>query len=175
MNYFANCFTIHEAKKRWRDLSLIHHPDKGGDVKVMSEINRQYDAFIPSSQPHSNPYSYNKNAYMDEKNNLFNNPHFFTRAKNEGFQSATGVPWDHPIYVELRELRKKFNYSMEEDLRILKQSNDNLSENLKSERNTISRLQAQLTKYRNMIKELKGITKEPKPKKERLRKKSSKA
>src|SRR5580704_8912229 len=112
MNYFANCYTIHEAKKRWLDLSQIHHPDKGGDLKVMVEINRQYDAFIPSRPPHSNPYSYSKNPYMHESNNPFSNPSFCARAKREGFQSASGVPWDHPLYVELRELRSKFNYAM---------------------------------------------------------------
>lgn len=44
MDYFSNIGTKEERKKLYYSLSKIHHPDKGGDLKIMQEINRQYSA-----------------------------------------------------------------------------------------------------------------------------------
>lgn len=41
--YFSSCKTKEEAKKLYRQLSLKHHPDKGGDSATMSAINIAYD------------------------------------------------------------------------------------------------------------------------------------
>lgn len=46
MNYFENISTIEELRKRYRELLKQHHPDNGGDVSVMQEINSQYDALF---------------------------------------------------------------------------------------------------------------------------------
>lgn len=42
INYFANLRTPEEIKKRYFDLAKQHHPDHGGDVQTMQEINRQF-------------------------------------------------------------------------------------------------------------------------------------
>lgn len=42
MNFFENCDTLSSLKTRFRELSKIHHPDKGGNEKIMQEINAQY-------------------------------------------------------------------------------------------------------------------------------------
>lgn len=44
MNYFDNCNTPSERKKRYRELAKKHHPDVGGNAKTMQEINKQYDS-----------------------------------------------------------------------------------------------------------------------------------
>ena len=44
MKYFDNCRTLDELKTEYRRLARIHHPDIGGDVATMQEINRQYEA-----------------------------------------------------------------------------------------------------------------------------------
>lgn len=165
MNYFANCYTIHEAKKRFRELSHVHHPDKGGDSKTMAELIRQYDNFVPRSQPHDNafgssPFNFNRSKPK------------FTYQTPPNYTSY-GVAWDNPLYIELRELRAKFNYSMEEDLRLLRQTNDRLSKNLIAEYAAISILKGQITKYRKIIKDLKGVSKEEEPKPKRVRKSKS--
>lgn len=49
--YFKNCKSLDEAKKLYRRLSLENHPDRGGDLKKMQEINRQYQAFLSSFRP----------------------------------------------------------------------------------------------------------------------------
>jgi hypothetical protein len=180
MNYFAGCYTIHDAKKKFRELSHIHHPDKGGDSKVMAELIRQYDAFIPSAPPHSNPYrakgnaySSSSNAYMHESNNPFSNQSFFDRAKREGFQSASGVPWDHPLYVELRELRSKFNYAMDEENKFLKKENESYQRKRVIWVEETEMLREKIKKYQKIIKDLKAIGKEAKPTPRRVRKKKS--
>lgn len=43
LKHFKGCKTIDEAKLLFRELSKKHHPDKpGGDVKIMQEINEEY-------------------------------------------------------------------------------------------------------------------------------------
>lgn len=44
-NYFQDCQTIEQIKKRYRELAQKHHPDHGGSPKTMKEINLQYEAF----------------------------------------------------------------------------------------------------------------------------------
>ncbi len=43
---FNNCKSIEEAKKVYRELSKNNHPDKGGSVEMMQQINIEYDRFI---------------------------------------------------------------------------------------------------------------------------------
>lgn len=40
MRYFTNCKNLDELKKEYRRLSMIHHPDRGGDPEIMKAINR---------------------------------------------------------------------------------------------------------------------------------------
>jgi curved DNA-binding protein CbpA len=41
-NYFKNCQSLDEARSLYRKLALENHPDHGGDLRVMQEINRQW-------------------------------------------------------------------------------------------------------------------------------------
>lgn len=43
MKHFKNIQTIEEAKKLYRELAKLNHPDKGGDLAIMQEINNEYD------------------------------------------------------------------------------------------------------------------------------------
>lgn len=43
MAYFNNITTLEQLRKQYRDLLKIHHPDNGGDVATMQEINAEYD------------------------------------------------------------------------------------------------------------------------------------
>ena len=40
---FANCRTIEEVKKRFRRLSMLNHPDRGGSAAAMKVILAQYE------------------------------------------------------------------------------------------------------------------------------------
>ena len=41
--YFKNVETLEELRKQYKELLKIHHPDNGGDVADMQEINSEYD------------------------------------------------------------------------------------------------------------------------------------
>ena len=43
MNYFTNVNTLDELKAQYRRLAMKHHPDHGGSVEVMQEINNEHD------------------------------------------------------------------------------------------------------------------------------------
>src|SRR5208282_6606389 len=66
MNYFTGCKTIEEARKRYRDLCKVNHPDKGGSNAVMSEINRQYANYQLVEQN-----SYQHQGFNDEQLDRF--------------------------------------------------------------------------------------------------------
>lgn len=41
--YFKNVTTLEELRKQYKELLKAHHPDNGGDVAIMQEINVEYD------------------------------------------------------------------------------------------------------------------------------------
>lgn len=43
LRYFEGITTLEDAKKRYRELAKLHHPDKGGDTEIMKLVNAQYD------------------------------------------------------------------------------------------------------------------------------------
>ena len=46
MKWFANVTTIEELRKKYRELLKQYHPDNGGSVELMQEINAEYDYFF---------------------------------------------------------------------------------------------------------------------------------
>lgn len=40
--YFSDCKTSQEVKSEYRRLAMKYHPDRGGDAKIMTAINRAY-------------------------------------------------------------------------------------------------------------------------------------
>ena len=43
MKYFQNCQSLEELKAAYKKLVKIHHPDCGGDVEIMKQINNEYE------------------------------------------------------------------------------------------------------------------------------------
>ncbi len=43
---FIACTTLEDLKKLYRDLAMKHHPDRGGNLELMKEINALYDEFF---------------------------------------------------------------------------------------------------------------------------------
>ncbi len=44
--YFKNITTLEELRKQYKELLKAHHPDNGGDVATMQEINAEYDSLF---------------------------------------------------------------------------------------------------------------------------------
>lgn len=43
MAHFTNINSLNDLKRQYRSLAFANHPDKGGSVEVMQEINNEYD------------------------------------------------------------------------------------------------------------------------------------
>jgi len=43
IKYFYNCRTLDEVKRKYKELAMIHHPDRGGCTATMQEINNEYE------------------------------------------------------------------------------------------------------------------------------------
>lgn len=53
--YFTRIETLEELKGEYKKLVLKNHPDKGGDVEIMKEINAEYDKlFAKVKDTHKN-------------------------------------------------------------------------------------------------------------------------
>ena len=46
INYFKGCTNLDQIRKRYKELALINHPDKGGNTSTMQEINSEYQYII---------------------------------------------------------------------------------------------------------------------------------
>lgn len=51
MNWFYECRTFEQGKAKYRKLAQEHHPDRGGDLRTMQEINSQWARFKKSNRP----------------------------------------------------------------------------------------------------------------------------
>lgn len=76
-NYFTNCNTLEELKQAYRRLAMANHPDKGGSVEVMQEINKEYEeAFAKVKNIHTNStgeeYTKETNEAPEEFINIIN-------------------------------------------------------------------------------------------------------
>ena len=67
---------IEDIKKAYRELVKIHHPDKGGDAKIILEINAAWEILKKKHNnlnlnKFNNSKAYKKNKYKKETNNYF--------------------------------------------------------------------------------------------------------
>ena len=46
MKHFKNIKSYDDLKNQYRNLLKINHPDNGGDLEAMKEINVEYDALF---------------------------------------------------------------------------------------------------------------------------------
>lgn len=66
--YFTECKTKADLKAKFKELLKIHHPDNGGDVKVMQQINEEYARLIkvlPDDLKQTNKGKENKKKQAD--------------------------------------------------------------------------------------------------------------
>lgn len=67
--YFENVRTLEELRKQYKELLKLHHPDNGGNLSEMQEINAEYDRlFHILKNAHEN-----NSANYGNKNTDYNN------------------------------------------------------------------------------------------------------
>lgn len=153
MKYFSDCRTIHEAKARFRELAKTHHPDIGGDSKVMQEIINEYDRFVPSSKPHTNRFTRFKPDFKEQTDNWNKNFSGNQYEHDREKFNFSSIPLNHPLYVELRELRAKFNYTIDEENRELKLKLEETITSLRQVSKEHELLKENFKKYKKKMKE----------------------
>lgn len=69
--YFNNINTLEELRKQYKELLKLHHPDNGGNVSEMQEINAEYDQlFKVLKNQHENNCSSNRASTSTDYNNM---------------------------------------------------------------------------------------------------------
>ena len=59
--YFNDCTTLEDVKRRYKQLALLHHPDRGGSTATMQEINSEYSNIV------KNPFfSFSKQSKVNQ-------------------------------------------------------------------------------------------------------------
>lgn len=69
--YFENVRTLEELRKQYKELLKLYHPDNGGNVSEMQEINAEYDRmFKILKNQHENNFYSNRASTNTEYNNM---------------------------------------------------------------------------------------------------------
>ena len=43
IKYFYDCHSLEDVKRKYKELAMLHHPDRGGNTATMQEINNEYE------------------------------------------------------------------------------------------------------------------------------------
>ncbi len=69
--YFENVRTLEELRKQYKELLKLYHPDNGGNVSEMQEINAEYDRmFKILKNQHENNFYSKRASTNTEYNNM---------------------------------------------------------------------------------------------------------
>lgn len=66
--YFKNISSLEELRKQYKELLKLHHPDNGGDVAIMQEVNAEYDTLFKRLKD-----CHESSANNSEKKTSYNN------------------------------------------------------------------------------------------------------
>lgn len=62
---FRDCKTLEELKKTYHKLVMEHHPDRGGDLEMMKNVNVAYDKYFPLLK--NKHFSSTKNEFYEKE------------------------------------------------------------------------------------------------------------
>ena len=69
--YFENISTLEELRKQYKELLKLHHPDNGGNVLEMQEINAEYDRLFKAlKNQHENNCSSDRTNTSTDYNSM---------------------------------------------------------------------------------------------------------
>jgi curved DNA-binding protein CbpA len=107
VNYFFDCSTKEEAKAKYRKLAKELHPDKGGKIESMKELQRQYDDFSEHDHKTNNIYETFSKAYTNYNYRPFGSEQSFKDNIRNAFRSQNAdTPYhQHTNTNELQRLR----------------------------------------------------------------------
>ena len=109
MKYFKGIKTIEELRKRYRILLKKYHPDNGGDVEIMQEINAEYDALFAVLSHEKGSDNKSCNDEENEENRAFKEVLNRIININADIEIIGSWVWVHGGY-EYRELLKEIGF-----------------------------------------------------------------
>ncbi len=68
--YFNNTNTLEELRKQYKELLKQHHPDNGGNLKTMQEINAEYDRMFKMLKDQHESNNFNCGDAKSNYNNM---------------------------------------------------------------------------------------------------------
>ena len=69
--HFENISTLEELRMQYKELLKLHHPDNGGILEIMQEINAEYDRlFKILKNQHENNYSSDNSSAENNYSNM---------------------------------------------------------------------------------------------------------
>lgn len=71
--FFSNCANLDEVKKRYKELALKHHPDRGGSTETMQQINAEYESI------RKNPFYKFDTLTQDDQNDFIIYPEILSK------------------------------------------------------------------------------------------------
>ena len=114
MKHFNNVLNLSELRKQYKELLKIHHPDNGGNVADMQEINAEYDGlFKMLKDKHDSNSTDNNRESFDNMQYDFAEDEMLREMLNKiiGFHGITlevcgNWLWAFDSYKDRKELKK---------------------------------------------------------------------
>jgi len=108
---FSDCKTPEEAKKKFRKLAKLYHPDKGGSNEKMAELKKEYESACKSLKGYDADFfdrhlGAGFTQTFNERMSKFKRQ---STAPPPGAQYYNEMPYDHPIHAEIRALKYNIN------------------------------------------------------------------
>lgn len=89
MEYFINCVSAEEGKREYRRLVMKYHPDVGGDLETMKDINTQYEKFKARGTAAYKSFTYQEPARAQKKPRKPKRKRYYTaKAVNDVVEQA---------------------------------------------------------------------------------------
>jgi len=107
--WFKETSNIEELRKQYKSLLKLHHPDNGGDVSAMQEINTEYDALFSILSHSDSKVDYSCTHIKSNENEAFKEVLNKILHINADIEFIGSWLWIHGGY-EYRELLKEIGF-----------------------------------------------------------------
>ena len=116
MTYFQDILSLADLKKDYRRLAMLHHPDRGGDIAIMQQVNAEFEKLFeiwkdrPSVPAASTGYEYDcQNATAREYTEYVYNEY---RWKGRNYKGQHAPEIVGLVRTWLKETYPKYRFSV---------------------------------------------------------------
>ncbi len=174
MQYFKDCKTEEEVKKKYREWAKKLHPDHGGQANEMIELQRQYDFMIKfGPEKEKKSYEFKKNMGDSVRENLKEQAESWGKTfESKSYGGYGGYKYntnanmrqeyynqrDDPRLAEYERMKVE-NIALKSAVNVLKNLNIELDKENESLKKKVQTQKRQLEKLKNPLKKKKKESK----------------